>query len=663
MRFYEPDSGEILIDGNAIQTLDIEWLRKNVTLVQQQSVLFNETIYKNIVFGTRNPERIRKEEVRRAIDFALLKDTIRNLPQSLDTVVGNGGNAMSGGQKQRVAIARARLRDTPILILDEATSALDYVSKVSVMDAIRDWRREKTTIIITHDMSQIQERDFAYVLDKGVIIQEGVRHALERASTGPLTLPEELSEPPLAKQLPKSPGARHRSQSPTAGSDSPRASAISHDSMDIEYRPRESYIRSAFIPTLKDFKKALPSPSLVPQLSPRLITPLSPIAFSFGRMSTAHRMSTSQSNRMSSRPAESTNDLTPGVPFLSNGMELAEMKAMKASNPGLGISFSPNPNNFQPSSKVRGPFSDTRSSRTVNAAILERNTGLVTLEEAQPLTPIMKILSTIWPILTWRKRIILVCGFVCAALHAAATPTFSWVFSKLLASFFSSTNRSQESLKWSLSVLGVAAIDSSASYCMHFLLEYCGQAWVDTLRIQAMKRVLDQPRAWFDRDKNSLSRLTECLDRNAEEMRNLLGRFAGFVFVAVTMVVIAVIWSLVVSWKLTLVGLASGPFMYGVTRSFEAVNGRWEGRSNDAGAAANSIFTEAFGNIRTVRALTLEKYFCEKHLRATERAKTVGVKRAVYSGFFFGLSDSGIIFVTGENFLFMHLKNLELTFL
>ena len=647
MRFYEPDSGEILIDGEAIQTLDIDWLRKNVTLVQQQSVLFNETIFKNIVFGIRNPERIKKEEVRRAIEFALLRDTIQHLPQSLDTVVGNGGNGMSGGQKQRIAIARARLRDTPILILDEATSALDYVSKVRMMDAIRDWRRQKTTIIITHDMSQIQDRDFAYVLDKGMIIQEGVRHALERASKGPLRLPDELSEPPLGKQLPESLGLRHRSQSPSAGSDSRRASAISHDSMDIQIRPRKSFIRSAFIPKLKDFKKALPSPSLVPQLSPRLIPPLSPIAFSFGPMSTAHRMSTSQSHRMSSRPVETTDDLIPDMRSRPNEMEMAGMKAL---NPGLGISYSPNPDDIQPRNNVQGFFPDERSSRTVNAAILERNASLVAVEEARPLTPIKKILSTIWPILTWRKRIILVCGFVCAALHAAATPTFSWVFSKLLATFFFSSNRSQESLKWSVSVLGVAAVDSSASYCMHFLLEYCGQAWVDILRIQAMKRILDQPCMWFDKDKNGLSRLTECLDHNAEEMRNLLGRFAGFVFVAVTMVVIALIWSLVVSWKLTLVGLASGPFMYGVTRSFEVVNGKWEGRSNDAGAAANSIFAEAFRNIRTVRALTLEKYFCDKHSRATYRAKTVGLRRAVYSGFFFGLSDSGIIFVTGENF-------------
>jgi len=204
-------------------------------------------------------------------------------------------------------------------------------------------------------------------------------------------------------------------------------------------------------------------------------------------------------------------------------------------------------------------------------------------------------------------------------------------------------------LTWSLSVLGVAVGDALASYFMHYLLEACGQAWIDTLRVEALKRILNQPRAWFDRDKNSISRLTECLDRNAEEMRNLVGRFAAFGFVAVTMMLMAITWSLILCWKLTLVGLASAPILYAFTRGFEAVSGKWEGRSNDAGEAASSIFMETFTNIRTVRALTLEGYLHKKYAKATQKAIKVGLKRSAYSGLFFGLSDSGIIFVTGKH--------------
>ena len=632
MRFYDPDSGEIMIDGNSIKTLDITWLRKNVTLVQQQSVLFNETILKNIVFGIRDPEKIKKEDIQRAIELALLRDTVQNLPQSLDTIVGNGGNAMSGGQKQRVAIARARLRDAPILILDEATSALDHVSKLHMMNAIRDWRHEKTTIIITHDMSQIQSRDFAYVLEKGVIVEEGFRHDLEKVVTGPLGPPKKPSGLLSGKQLPNLPEERCQSHSATTNSNSPPASLISRDSKDIQFRPRKSYIPSVFKPKPEGLKSRRSSQGFIP--------PLFPAAFPLSRMSTAHRMSISQPSPTDGGQIEATDRLTPEAPPLPNEIELTKMKAL---DPVRGVRNAHDPSNSAP-----GLTPDTGSPTIANAAIPSHNSELDKAEEARHLAPIGKILSTIWPTLTWQKRMVLVCGFLCAAIHAAATPTFSWVFSKLLATLFSSSNGSQKSLKWSLSVLGVAIVDSSASYCMHYFLEYCGQAWVDMLRIQAIKRILDQPRAWFDKDKNGLARLIECLDRNAEEMRNLLGRFAGFVFVAALMVAISVTWSLVISWKLTLVGLASGPFMYGVTRSFEAVSGKWEKRSNDAGEAANSIFAEAFGNISTVRALTLEGYFQDKYSRATERAKAVGFKRALYSGFFFGLSDSGIIFVTGE---------------
>jgi energy-coupling factor transporter ATP-binding protein EcfA2 len=99
------------------------------------------------------------------------------MPKGLDTQVGSGGSALSGGQKQRIAVARARLRDTTVLILDESTSALDHVGRKTVMEGIREWRR--TIIVITHDISQIREGDFVYVLEKGQIIEDGYRHALE----------------------------------------------------------------------------------------------------------------------------------------------------------------------------------------------------------------------------------------------------------------------------------------------------------------------------------------------------------------------------------------------------------------------------------------------------------------------------------------------------
>ena len=173
LRFYDTLTGEVRIDGHRLDSLDPAWVRANITLVQQSSVLFDDTFYRNVAFGLRNPDEATEEDIQRTCDAALLQSTIASLPDGMDTMVGSAGYSLSGGQKQRLALARARLRDPPILILDEVTSGLDNVTRTLVMEAIREWRKEKTTIIITHDVAQIEDADYVYVMDKGRVVQEG----------------------------------------------------------------------------------------------------------------------------------------------------------------------------------------------------------------------------------------------------------------------------------------------------------------------------------------------------------------------------------------------------------------------------------------------------------------------------------------------------------
>lgn len=632
MRFYNPDSGDLLIDGNDIQLLDINWLRNNVTLVQQQSVLFNETIFKNIAFGRKDHSKVRKEEVKRSIETALLQHTIHDLPLGLDTVVGANGNAMSGGQKQRVAIARARLRDTPVLILDEATSALDHISKTLVLDQIQEWRRGKTTIIITHDMSQIQDNEYVYVLEQGVIVQEGFRCALEKADSGPFgdSLPSMITFPRSTR------GQEQRKPANASDISASQISVVSEDPLSFQIFPRSRFVPSVFGPPPQGLRSRPPSQSMM--------SALGPVAFPVNRMSIMPSTFPSTLQKKSPVPDLLDDTASPPASPTSRFFE-RERRSSR-----INIAGVLNTDSYSAVSRrlSKGSLNLSRS-KSIGPRQKQDSTNTKRLRRV---APIQKILMTVWSTLTWRNRVILVCGFFFAAIHAGATPAFAYLFSKLLGTFFLAENRSKMALTWSLSVLGVAVVDSIASFAMHYLLESCGQAWIDNLRIEALRRILDQPRAWFDLDKNDRSRLTSCLDRNAEEMRNLIGRFAGFIFVAVTMMCLAVVWSLVLCWKLTLVGLASGPFLYGMTRAFETISGKWESKSNDAGEAANSIFTETFANIRVVRALTLEGYFHKKYAKATFQAFFVGLKRSALSGFFFGLSDCGIIFVTALIFYY-----------
>ncbi|GAD98462.1 ABC a-pheromone efflux pump AtrD [Paecilomyces variotii No. 5] len=177
-RFYAPTCGETMIDGYPIEALHPNWIRDNITLVHQQSTLFYETIFRNIAFGCLEHESVTEKHIQESIDMAMLRTTIESLPDKLDTVITSQGNTLSGGQKQRVAIARSRLRDTPILILDECTSALDYTTRRHVMSSIYHWRKGKTTIVITHDLSQVRDSDLVYVLDHGRVIFSGHKDKL-----------------------------------------------------------------------------------------------------------------------------------------------------------------------------------------------------------------------------------------------------------------------------------------------------------------------------------------------------------------------------------------------------------------------------------------------------------------------------------------------------
>ncbi len=176
-RFYEAQSGEILIDSHPIMDITLKSLRDNISMVSQDVILFNDTIANNIAYAMPNKSR---EDVLRAAQQAHLTDFIEKLPNKYETVVGDKGVLLSGGQRQRIAIARALLKDAPILILDEATSSLDSESEFHIQEAINALRKNRTTFVIAHRLSTIESADRIYVLDKGQVVEAGTHHELVR---------------------------------------------------------------------------------------------------------------------------------------------------------------------------------------------------------------------------------------------------------------------------------------------------------------------------------------------------------------------------------------------------------------------------------------------------------------------------------------------------
>jgi ATP-binding cassette, subfamily B, bacterial MsbA len=174
-RFYQPTSGQILWDGKDLSRIKLASLRAQVGIVTQETILFHDSILKNIAYGRPGASFWNVQEAAKA---AYAREFIDNSPQGFNTMIGDRGVKLSGGQRQRLAIARAILKNPPVLILDEATSALDTESEQLVQKALNQLMGHRTTLVIAHRLSTVRRADRILVIDKGRIVEQGRHTAL-----------------------------------------------------------------------------------------------------------------------------------------------------------------------------------------------------------------------------------------------------------------------------------------------------------------------------------------------------------------------------------------------------------------------------------------------------------------------------------------------------
>ena len=179
-RFYDPSEGQILVDGVDIKHLKIQSLTKQIGIVTQESILFNDTVFNNITFGSQATE----SQVTEAAKVANAHIFVSQLAEGYQTLIGDRGGRLSGGQRQRLSIARAVLKNPPILILDEATSALDTESEKLVQEALTHLMQSRTTLVIAHRLSTIQHADEILVINKGKIMERGTHEELLQNENG-----------------------------------------------------------------------------------------------------------------------------------------------------------------------------------------------------------------------------------------------------------------------------------------------------------------------------------------------------------------------------------------------------------------------------------------------------------------------------------------------
>jgi ATP-binding cassette subfamily B protein len=180
-RMYDPNAGEVLIDGQSITQVTQESLRSVIAIVHQDISLFHRSLLENLRYG--RPEAT-DEEVFRAVEAAKCTEFINRLPEGFDTLVGERGMKLSGGQRQRLAIARAFLMDAPIVLLDEATSALDTESEQSIQEALARLFKGRTVLAIAHRLSTLDSFDRIVVIDRGRIVEDGPPRRLLQSKGG-----------------------------------------------------------------------------------------------------------------------------------------------------------------------------------------------------------------------------------------------------------------------------------------------------------------------------------------------------------------------------------------------------------------------------------------------------------------------------------------------
>ena len=175
MRFWDPDSGTMVMAGHDLGAGRLDDLRRRTALVAQDTYLFNDTLRGNILIAESDAD---EAALMAAVRRASLDDVVAGLPEGLDTMVGERGMRLSGGQRQRVAIARAFLKDAPLLILDEATSHLDAVNELAVRHALDELMAQRTTVVIAHRLSTVRSADLIVALENGRIVEQGSHDVL-----------------------------------------------------------------------------------------------------------------------------------------------------------------------------------------------------------------------------------------------------------------------------------------------------------------------------------------------------------------------------------------------------------------------------------------------------------------------------------------------------
>ncbi|PVG03933.1 P-loop containing nucleoside triphosphate hydrolase protein [Serendipita vermifera] len=701
LRLYEPQDGAIEMDSRSFNYLDEHWTRGQIAAVSQGQILFDGSVHENVALGVagrldeRRPSEVTREEVVAACRVALMHDFVRDLPDGYDTKLGNGGAALSGGQKQRLSIARAYMRDPTVLILDEATSALDGTSRLLVFEAIKHWRRNRTTIVITHDLSQIGPDDFVYVLKEGSLVEQGFRQDLEADSTGEFyqmaetqgmtggflpakdneTAEDEqvyerdllLNEVEYEREGKTDLERKHRSAlntNPTL----PSSQAWMYDAVQRLHVanavddgrttpvpfPRAPSRLQREVETRKEI--ARPRRKSLTVEIPDRSTDLQ------RRSSLQFTPSSAYSSSLFNQYADDEEDqavIEDDDEFEAEKQQMertaadAQRRRVKSTRRRWDV----------PAAETNPAHRDHKKLKRLRSQPLFKKGSKEAVPPVPPLPDLpissptaeevpqlgfFTILRIYWP--TIPHKFWYIVGLFFSILVGICTPIFGFFLSQLLAVITNSRNGFHDTStvsKYGSYVLLLAIGNGLANGIKYFLIEWVTMDWVRSLRKDGFDKMIKQDKSWFDISTNVPSNLLQLLMRDTDDAKAFLSMVLPQTVVVTSMIGTGLIWALVQGWQLTLVGLALGPIFVGFSSLQNHFSGKFERRNKERREDVNKKYYDTVANVRAIRSMGFDGVFKDQFERSLEQAMKSGVDGGFINGMAFGIANALIYLAQG----------------
>ncbi|EJU01500.1 P-loop containing nucleoside triphosphate hydrolase protein [Dacryopinax primogenitus] len=648
--------GVITVDG--VPLIDGAELRERAALVQfGGGVVFDMSVRDNVCIAASDPSNVSDELVQEALRMAMMHEWVEFLPGKLGCLLGESaaGQKLSGGQQQRLALARARVRDPEVLILDEATSHLDISSRFLVFSALRHWRRGKTTIVITHDLSELSPSSFAYVLKDGRVVEQGFRRDLEQVEGGEFAR--------MAAEQAGGCGAATQSiddeeygwQGWDAMAEEAEDTRISrwrkHTTMqvghlknaisDLLHRHPEHQLGDQEEDRIADREQ---TPSPLPKHRSRFLPflPRPKRASALPQIPYPRRTAAPEPEPFYNLMGASLESISDGGEDATNDYEVEYLRQT-----GAAVRTKRRAKSTHSERRRWTDYEVEQATKEIEIVVQDRAAALI--PQPDPVVPAWTVIKRLLPLVP--HKWVLVLSLFSAVANGATTPLFSFFLARLLAQ----VALGAEAMDFTAvtiagcTVLGVIFGDGLTMALKIFGTEYVGHAWLTKIRSRMIGLVMKQDKTWHD--ENPYHKVVPVVENAATDVSELIAQVAPQFVTAATMLGGAMVWAVIIGWQLALVGFGLAPlFVLAAVGQFILSI-----EAQRVGAKSREVISEqycnAIRNIRAIRGLGLEETFRKQFVLILDSAVKTGISRAWLVGCAFGLLNA-LIFIS-EAVLFL----------